>query len=125
MKKAFLLSLVGSALIALSFINLPDTIVGRWQQKLPGGISVVAVFRADGTNDIFVNGKTFVTGKYYVRQDTLGYADAGCNINYYGTYKLDFFASDSLRLIALDDTCGPRRRGFNNVTLGRAKPAKP
>lgn len=85
----------------------------------------MTVFRADGTNDIFVNGKTFVSGKYYVRQDTLGYTDPLCGIAYYGTYKLDYFAPDSLRLAVISDTCGGRRRGFDGVKLGRIKAAKP
>ncbi len=125
MKKAFFLSFIGLALAAVSFTNPPDKLVGRWQQKSAGGISVVTVFRTDGTNDIFINGKTFVSGKYYVHQDTLGYSDPLCNINYYGTYKLNFFAQDSVRLTVLEDTCSGRRRGFDKVTLGRVLANKP
>ncbi|WP_460976561.1 hypothetical protein [Spirosoma knui] len=125
MKKVVCFSLVSLAVAAVSFIQPPDLLVGRWQLKSPDGSSVVTVFRADGTNDIFVNGKTFVSGKYSVRQDTLLYADPICNVAYYGTYKLDFFTQDSVRLTVLADTCGGRRRGFDKITLGRIIAAKP
>ncbi|GAB3320011.1 hypothetical protein GCM10027299_13300 [Larkinella ripae] len=125
MNTVFCWPLICLAFVVVSFIQPPETLVGRWQQKTAGGNTVVTVFRSDGTNDIFINGKTFVSGKYYIRQDTLRYADPLCNMAYYGTYKLDFFAPDSLRLTVLEDTCRGRRRGFDRVTLGRMKPAKP
>lgn len=125
MKIFVCLLLISLTVAVVSFIQPSNPLVGRWQLKSLGGPSVVTVFRADGTNDIFVNGKTFVSGKYYLRQDTLGYADAICNMAYYGTYKLDFFAQDSLRLTVLADTCGGRRRGFDKIILGRVKEAKP
>ncbi len=125
MKKVICYLLISLAVAIVSFTQPPNPLLGRWQQKTAGGPSVMTVFRADGTNDIFVNGKTFLSGKYYVRKDTLGYADPLCDIAYYGTYKLDFFAQDSLRLIVLVDTCSQRRRGLDKVIVGRVKGAKP
>lgn len=119
MKKACLLLFIGLSLAAVSFTNPPNALVGRWQWKLPDGVPALLVFRTDGTIDMFINGKTYASGKYYVRQDTVGFADPLCNINYYGTYKFRFPAQDSLRLSVLSDTCGGRGEAMGRLTLGR------
>ncbi|MBC7923190.1 MAG: hypothetical protein H7Z75_19090 [Ferruginibacter sp.] len=124
-KKALLLRLFVTACAALSFTSPPETLVGRWQQKSPDGTTVVGIFRADGTNGFFINGKAFVSGKHCVRQDALGYAGAICDSNYDGTYKLHFFAQDSVRWTVIEGTCRARRESFVRVsTMGRAKSAK-
>jgi hypothetical protein len=125
MKKYFLITLVGVALATISFTNPPNTLVGRWQQTIPGGISVVTVYRAAGTFDMFVNGKAFVNGNYTVRQDTLAYSDPICGSGYYGTYKLAFITEDSIRLSIIQDSCQVRRRSISRVPgSGRVKVAK-
>ncbi|AUD02085.1 hypothetical protein [Spirosoma pollinicola] len=103
MKKVLIFSFVITALTAVSFRTPTDTIVGRWQQTVKGATALL-VFRPDDTFDIFINGKTFTSGKYRDRQDTFALADTACGIDYYGTYKLNFFAPDSrsaLRLLLI------------------------
>ncbi|GAB3642557.1 hypothetical protein [Spirosoma arcticum] len=124
MKKASPFPLGLLALVALSFTNPPNLLVGRWQQMFKGATALL-VFRADNTYDIFVNGKTFVSGQYTVRQDTFALSDPACNAAYYGTYKLSFYAPDSVRFTTLADTCRPRNGAFHNFTAGRLKAAKP
>lgn len=119
MKKVCFLLLTGLSLAAVSFTNPPNTLLGRWQWKLPNGLPALLVIRADGTIDMFINGKAYATSKYYVRQDTVGFAGPGCNINYYGTYKFSFPAQDSLRLTVLSDTCSGRSEAMGRLTLGR------
>lgn len=119
MKNICYLLLIGLSLAAVSFINPPDALVGRWQQKLPDGVTALFVFRTNDTHEIFLNGKSFSSGNYYVHQDTLGFADPFCNLNYYATYKLNFFAPDSLRFDVLSDTCSGRREGYKQLTMGR------
>lgn len=109
----------------LSFANPPNMLIGRWQNRFPNGVFVGAVFRSDSSYDGFRNGKAFVSGKYYVRQDTFAIADGGCGLAYYGTYKLAFLANDSVRFTAIQDTCRGRRRGSDGLTLGRIKVTKP
>lgn len=124
MKKALVFSLGVIAVTAVSFINPPNTLVGRWQQTYKGAIALL-VFRTDDTFDAFVNGKLFTSGKYTVRQDTLFMADNSCNIAYYGTYKLGFYAPDSVRFTTIADTCKGRNGDLHNFTVGRVKVVKP
>lgn len=119
MKNVFIFSLCFIALAAFSFINPPTTLVGRWQKKIGKDVVVGAVFRSDSSYDGFVNGKSFVNGKYYVREDTLHISDGGCNSKYYGTYKVAVFVKDSIRFTVIQDTCRGRRRGSDGLTLGR------
>ena len=124
MKKALIFSLGVIAFAAVSFTDPPGMLVGRWQQMFKGATALL-VFRADNTYDIFVNGKTFVSGQYTVRQDTFALSDPACNAAYYGTYKLSFYAPDSVRFTTLADTCKPRNGAFHNFTAGRLKAVKP
>ncbi|MBC3785650.1 hypothetical protein [Spirosoma utsteinense] len=67
------------------------------------------------------NGKAFSSGRYYVRQDTVGILGGSCNLKYSGTYKMSFFAQDSVRWTVIQDTCGGRRGGTNKGTPGKIK----
>ncbi|AUD02086.1 hypothetical protein [Spirosoma pollinicola] len=118
MKKAFLTSIAALALISVSFISPPNPLVGRWQQ-LYKGATALFIFRADSTFDVFINGKAFTHGKYFVRKDTMGMADVSCNGAYYGTYKLGFYAPDSVRFVTIRDTCKGRNGDLHNFTVGR------
>ncbi|MCF2494050.1 hypothetical protein [Dyadobacter chenhuakuii] len=105
-------------LTIVSFIGAPDPIVGRWQriQKSPNGdINLLFVFRADSTYDGIVNGKAFTTGRYFIKNDTISVSDNGCNLAYYGTYKLKYYAQDSLLFTAISDTCQERYQGANGL----------
>lgn len=118
MKKALIFSLALIALTAVAFINPSDTIVGRWQQTVKGATALL-VFRPNNTFDIFINNKVFTSGKYTVRQDTFALADPACGIDYYGTYKLNFFAPDSVRFTTIADTCKARNGAMHQFTAGR------
>lgn len=125
MRKVLIICLICLILGIASFIPPPDTLVGRWQRKNQRGNMFLAIFRPKGTYDGSLNGKAFVNGKYYVRQDTLGIEDTGCGSNYYGTYKIEFFAQDSVRFALIQDTCGGRRGATDRSVFGRVKTAKP
>ncbi|WP_420148700.1 hypothetical protein [Spirosoma sp.] len=126
MKKAIHLSLIGIVLGGVSFTNPPDKFVGRWQPNLGPGTAAVSVFRADGTFDIFLNGKTFVSGKYRVSQDTLSISDPICGPGYYGSYQLTYITEDSVRQTLIQDTCRVRRNSIaSSPTLVRVKSARP
>ena len=78
-------------------------------------------FRADSSYTVSVNGKYALGGRYYVNKDTMRISDPACDPTYYGTYKLDFFAQDSVRLTVVQDTCAGRRRAYDKGTIGRAQ----
>ena len=126
MKKALFASLALFALTAAATMPPPaNPLVGRWQQQYPGQLLLVN-FRADGSYDAFINGKTFTSGKYTYQQPDFTISDGLCNLNYAGTYKLSFYSgTDSIRFEVVQDTCRSRRQGTAGLTLGRAKPAKP
>ena len=116
-----LLFLLSIFLVILSFTNPPSALVGRWQKRLPNGIVLGVFFRSDSSYLGSLNGKIFVNGKYYMQQDTFAVSDPGCGLTYYGTYKFQFFANDSVRFTAIQDTCRGRRRGSDGLTLGRVQ----
>ena len=126
MKKALILAIVGIALAALSSVPPSGKLVGRWQAKLPNNMSAVTAYRPDGTFDVFLNGKTFVSGQYRLNLDTLSVTDPTCGVNYYGSYRLTFITPDSIRLTMIRDTC-QGRSSFVSQALGsaRVKPSKP
>lgn len=122
--KQRLASLISAlALAALSFTELPPSLIGRWQNRSPKGVVGMAIFRADSTYGGFVNGKQFVSGTYFVRQDTVHIQDGACGA-YYGTYKLTFVTADSIRFAAIEDRCQGRRQGSDGLTLGRIRPGQ-
>lgn len=126
MKQRLTLLISLLALTVLSFDNPPGSLIGRWQQNFSGGITAVTVYRTDGTFDIFLNGKTFVSGKYRVNGDTLAISDPVCGVGYYGTYQLTFITPDSIRQTLIQDTCRVRYNSIQNApTNGRMKPTKP
>ena len=122
MKKAFIVPLGLILLLALSSssIDPANPMVGRWQQRIKGA-TLLFNFRSDGSYDYFVNGKSYTSGHYFVRQDTTGIADSRCNANYFGTYKIDFYAPDSVRFSAIQDTCQDRRQAAVRLALGRIR----
>lgn len=122
MKKSIFPSLIIAILTITAFTSLPDKIVGRWQQKMYDGSVLLAVFRADSTFEGFINGKTFSTGNYYMKKDTMFISDPSCNTAYYGTYTLNYFAADSVRFTVVKDTCMGRHEGMHNLRVGYVKP---
>ena len=126
MKKAIVSSLVLLALTAATFIAPPNPLAGRWQKKFHNGDVLMVNFRPDGTFDGFYNNKAFVSGKYTLKQDDFAMSDNSCNINYVGTYKLNFYSgTDSMRFTLVQDTCRSRSKGTAGLTMGRVKPVKP
>ena len=125
MKQRLTLLICLLTLTAFAFINPPGSLIGRWQQKFPG-MTAETVYRTDGTFDIFLNGKTFVSGKYTHKGDTLAISDPVCGVGYYGTYQLTFITPDSIWQTLIQDTCRVRRNSIGrSPTNGRARPAKP
>ena len=101
--------------------NDPHPIVGKWLSSRISKnekLELMANFRADQTYDGYINNKTFVTGKYWVRNDTIGISDATCNSAYFGTYKLTF-RNDSLFVAGIRDTCQSRYQGTNGLAFVR------
>ena len=84
-----------------------------------GLIDLTFIFRADSTYDGMVNGKAYVTGNYFVKNDTMHIADNSCNLAYYATYRLKYLPKDSLLFTAISDTCKQRYEGANGLVLKR------
>ncbi|GAB4044273.1 hypothetical protein [Spirosoma jeollabukense] len=121
MKKGFTLLISFIGLVALSSLssNPQNPMVGRWQQRING------VTLLDGNYDGFVNRKSYVMGRYYVHQDTIGVTDGTCNPAYFGTYRIQFLVPDSVRFTAMLDTCRERRETVPTLALGRVTTVKP
>ncbi|QEM02593.1 hypothetical protein DIU31_003325 [Mucilaginibacter rubeus] len=126
MKKLCQFSIFTTVLFAvLSFTADSNPLVGKWEYSStqPGGpFKLLAIFRANGTFDGFINKKEFVSGTYRMKQDTLYISDPTCNARYEGIYKVEFFSRrDSLKFHVVQDTCKGRREGtdgflFKNVS---------
>ena len=119
MKNALiLLGSIAFLSISFSFSEPDNRILGRWNRitKTPDGpIDLTFVFRTDSTYDGMVNGKAFITGKYYIKNDTMSISDNSCDLSYFGTYRLKYFAKDSLLFTAISDTCKQRYEGANGL----------
>lgn len=109
------------ALAAFSFPDAPQTLTGRWQQKDPNGARMQVYFRAGSSFVIIPNGKYVIGGKYDVNQDTLRSSNPACNLTYYSTDKLDFFAQDTVRLTLVQDACAGRCKAYDKATIGRVQ----
>ncbi len=129
MKKFYLFS----ALVIILFPDISFTIdgnplVGKWENKGTShgqAFNLMAIFRANGTYDGFINKKEFVSGLYHMKHDTLYIADATCNDKYEGTYKMEFFGQrDSLKFHVIQDTCVGRREGTDGKVFKKITAVK-
>lgn len=127
MKKVLIYSVLAIMLSfsAFSPSNENISIVGKWEciKKFNGSaVSLVAIFRANGVYDGFVDKKAFVTGKYKMTQDTLHFIDVIGNGIYDATYKVKFFGDrDSLKVSVIQDTVVGRRQGTDGFVFKRIK----
>jgi len=130
MKKILCLSIFVSVLLPVTAFTIDDNpLLGKWEHsgKSQGQpFNLMAIFRANGTYDGFINKKEFVSGVYHMNHDTLYIADATCNDKYNGTYKMEFFGKlDSLKFHVIQDTCVGRRQATDGkvfkklVTAGK------
>jgi hypothetical protein len=113
------------ALITMLFaFTATDRLTGRWESPLSSKGNVTSVvFKTDSTFEGYVNKKPFVSGIYsYSSEDSiLTFTDNGCN-GATGVYKVKFFNNaDSLRFMAIKDSCEERRNGMERLVMGRVK----
>jgi hypothetical protein len=129
MKKNFTLSIFITVIFTVvSFTIDNNLLVGKWEYSStqPGGsFKLLAIFRANGTFDGFINKKEFVSGAYRMKQDTLYISDPTCNVRYEGIYKVEFFGQrDSLKFHVIQDTCKGRREGTDGFLFKNVSTAK-
>ncbi len=126
MNKIFLPFLLLFSVMLFSYGDVANPLLGRWENK---GISkgkpytFLVIFRDNGQADGFLNGKAFVTTKYFVKGDTLAMSDPTCGADYTGLYKCDFFAPDSLKFHLISDSCRGRVGGTAEYSFFRLKKA--
>lgn len=128
MKKIYRISILSFLLFtAVAFIKDNNPLVGKWEysgtdQGRP--FKFLAIFRANGTFDGFINQKEFVSGTYHMNHDTLYMSDPTCNAKYEGSYKVEFFGKlDSLKCHVVQDTCVGRREGTDGILFKKVTPA--
>lgn len=97
------------------------SIYGKWRIQFKSGPLAEARFNKDGTHDYYTDGKLFSSGKSIISNDTLKTYDPICKDQgeYYGAYKIDFLGGDSIRFVALTDSCEPRRQDLDGTVLHR------
>lgn len=126
MKKLALFGIIAVLLSSVfAFKDEPNPVLGRWEnnsifQGKP--FSFLVIFKANGNFDGFANKKIFVSGIYHMQHDTLYIADATCNSNYFGTYKINFMGqADSIQFKVIKDTCRGRVQGTDKFVFKRVK----
>lgn len=128
MKKLVFFSLIVVTLCSFKFYDEPNPLLGKWEWKKvykEGPIAIMLLFRNNGTYDGFANQKSFVTGTYRLKKDTLYISDPICNSKYEGTYKMTMYgAQDSVRFDVIADTCKGRVEGANATVYKRIKAIK-
>jgi hypothetical protein len=127
-KLLFLSVLLLIASVAFSFTSDNNPLVGKWEYSgtyQGGPFKFLAVFRANGTFDGFINNKEFVNGTYRMKHDTVYVSDPTCNAKYEGTYKVEFFGKlESLKFHVIQDTCIGRKQGTDGFLFKRITTAK-
>lgn len=117
--KTILISAIALAILAFT---TTDELIGRWESKSQktGNITGV-VFKADHSFEGYVNKKPFVSGTYTLNDSIFTMVDNGCN-GVTGTYKIIFYSNaDSMRLVAISDSCTERKKGTERSFFGRVK----
>lgn len=128
MKRLTLSGLLALTLLAaFKITDEPSPIQGRWEFKTvyqAQPFSFLVVFRNNGKYDGFLNKKTFVSGNYQMKHDTLYISDPICNSAYRGTYKVQYHGqADSLTFHVIQDTCRARREGSDGFTFKKVTAA--
>ena len=111
--------------IAATFGLLSATeITGRWETKPSENGNVTGVvFKNDQTFEGYVNKKPFVSGTYSFNEadSIISIEEGACN-GATGIYKISFFSNaDSLRFVAIQDSCTQRKEGIQRLVMGRVK----
>jgi len=125
MKKLTLIGLLTIFLLyAFALVHEPNPLLGKWEnvrtyQGVPW--TLMADFKANGTFTGFINKKVFGNGLYKLKHDTMYFYDPTCDIDYGGTYKIQYFGKDSLKFHVIQDTCTGRREGTNDFLFVRVK----
>jgi len=115
---------ISFAIMAFYGFAVADKLTGRWESKPSDKGNVTGVlFREDNSFEGYVNKKPFVFGTYsFTPEDSvLTFTDNGCN-GLRGIYKILFFSnSDSIRFVAVNDSCAERKQGMERLIIGRVK----
>ena len=117
MKRPIKLLISFCAMIALAFIPPKHDIVGRW--GIPGSKEFVN-FNKEGTYEVYLGDGTIGERGYYkIEHSVFSIKNAvarACGDNYWGTYRIDFYGSDSVNFAVIEDSCSERRMdivGYN------------
>lgn len=114
--------LASTAITLLFAFTATDKLTGRWetQRSVNGNVTGV-VFKSDYTFEGYINKKPFVSGTYKLQDSIFSFQDNGCN-GITGVYAIHFFSNlDSMRLVAIGDSCTERKQGMERLVLGRVK----
>ena len=83
-----------------------NDLYGTWRVKFVDGTKGEVRFSKKETQNYFMNGKLFSSGKSRFKNNTVEKFDPICNAkgNYYSTYKVDFFEGDSMRFTVIENS---------------------
>lgn len=115
--------LVTAIVTAILAFTSTDELKGRWESKSETGTISGVVFKEDYSFEGYINKKPFVSGIYsYSPEDSVfTLEDNGCN-GITGIYKINFYSnSDSMRFVAINDSCTERKEGMQRLMMGRVK----
>lgn len=111
-------------IIAIMGLSPATSLTGRWETKPSekGNITGV-VFKTDNTYEGYVNKKPFVSGTYAFNDaDSIVTIHEGSCGGATGIYKVNFFSNaDSMRFVAIEDSCTERKEGIQRLVLGKVK----
>src|SRR5574337_209797 len=108
---------------SFAFIPPKHNIVGRWvSHDKNGSVDSYVVFKTDGS---FVHtspkGKLLHQGKYKLNDDIFSIYDKTCGVGYWGRYKSNSYAADSVSFAVIEDSCSGREHDVNGGGLRRVK----
>ena len=110
------------AVLLTAFVVAAKNMVGRWKVSYGNGAKGYAVFKADGTVEATFTGQDFkVGGPYKVEGNTVSISDTSCGLNYWGSYKANWYSDDSVQMTIIQDTCTGRKSSCDGSVLVRMK----
>jgi hypothetical protein len=109
-------------IVFLSATHSPRTMTGKWNVAYANKIGGVMVFQRDGHFEATFTGQTWkVGGQYKLDGTTVSVQDSTCGFGYWGKYSATWYSDDSVKLVAVEDSCSGRKMNGDGMVLVRAK----
>jgi len=122
MKSSVKLLILFIVIIVTAFIPPKHSLVGNWTIYGSGNMSINehVELKKDGSYNVYIGDQIGERGFYKLKGSVFSIKNAKpvCGDGYWGKYKIDFYGSDSIHFILIEDTCSNRVMDIVGVNPG-------